>query len=138
MNTYIEVGAESSEDDGGLRLVGEEEHFRLANVVGLEHIVVGLSDIDCSISDEPESRLFELVCVDLFLCVNDIDVRDWARRVDSVCWELSDSCFVADLFPLGALDSPDPEHLVLFNAELLKLSLISLGCLIYEYGQLAQ
>jgi len=104
LKSFIEVGAESSEHDGSLLLVGEEDDFGLAYVVRLKHVVVGLSNVDYSISNELESSLLELICVELVCSVNDIDVRNRARWVHSVRWVLGDSFFAADLLPLRALN----------------------------------
>ena len=129
--TYIEVGGEGAEDDGRLRLVREEEHFGLAHVVRLEYVVVLARDLDRPVADVLERHLLQRVRVELCIARLVVLHRHGEGRVDAVGRVLLDALLVADRSELFAVDGADPQHLLVLNAELLKLAPVPLRFLIY-------
>lgn len=96
-NTYIEVGAKSSEDDGSLSLISEEEHLGLAGIVRFEYIVISLCNVNHSVSNMLERHLLELVCVESIINVNQVKSWNGVGRIDFVRWILSNSFLRANL-----------------------------------------
>lgn len=86
--TYIEICAESTEDNWNFCLVSEQQDLGLAWVIVLEHVVVSTCDFESTVADMLERHLLKGVSVKFGFATLMVLGRHRERWVDAVSWEL--------------------------------------------------
>jgi len=117
------MGAECLVHDRSALLLSKEKHFRLANVVLLIGIVICRSDLEHSRADKFVGNFLELISVKLPYC--EVLGGHWERWVHSIYRQCAFNSFLlAEVFLIRAVDSSNPQHLLMLETEFFVLALI--------------